>query len=337
MARTLFGAPALVLAACGCTTLPTGLAPGLARPERGVTFVAWTADGYGTAAALASLDALTATGANTVTILITAYQADRNAAQVRSGDPRTPSPAAVSTIVGAARAHGLRVVFKPQVDLDDGSWRGHIAPPDAASWFRSYRDFVLPWADLARALGVEQFVVGTELAGTLRHEGEWRRTIADIRAVFPGEALYAASWDEAANVPFWDALDLVGVDFYFPVADRADAGRLEMLAGWQPWLDRLSRLHRQTGHEILLTEIGYRSVNGAGMAPYAFGPGATLDLGEQADLYWAALQATAEQRWIRGLSWWNWPADGSGGPRNDDFTPAGKPAAGELAGAWGGT
>ena len=316
----VLGAALLASAALGCEKLPTGPVERFTPPLRGITFVDWTADGYGTATATASLDALEATGANTMIVIVTAYQADAGAATVRAGDPRTPMASAVQQISDATRARGLRVTLKPHVDLDDRSWRGRIAPPDPAAWFQSYRAFILPWAALAQSLGASQFVVGTELAGTLGQAAEWRRTIAAVRAVFSGEVLYAASWDEAAKVPFWDALDLVGVDFYFPVAGRRDAGRLELLAGWQPWLDRLHLLHRQTGRDILLTEIGYRSVDGAGMAPYAFGSGAALDLGEQADLYWAALQATGDQHWIRGLYWWNWPADGSGGPRNTDFT-----------------
>jgi hypothetical protein len=136
------------------------------------------------------------------------------------------------------------------------------------------------------------------------------------------------------RVPFWGDLDLVVVDFYFPVATRHDAGRLELLAGWQPWLDRLRLLHRQTGRPILLTEVGYRSVDGAGMHPQEYGTDDGLDLGEQAELYWAALQATGNQGWLAGVYWWNWPADGSGGQTNLDFTPRGKPAAEELRGAW---
>jgi glycosyl hydrolase family 113 len=331
------GAAALLITFCACTKLPTAPVRRFAPAVRGMTLVDWTADGYGTATAQTSLDALAATGANTVVILVTFYQSTRTASQVRGDDPRTPTQAAIQQIVSAARARGLRVALKLHVDVDDGSWRGHITPSDPASWFSSYRALVLSWAGLAQSLNAEQLVVGTELAETVGREAEWRRAIAEVRAVFEGEVLYAASWDEASKVPFWDALDLVGVDFYFPVADRADAGRLEMLSGWQPWLDRLERLHRQTHRGILISEIGYRSVDGAGTAPYAFASDASLDLGEQADLYWAALQATADPPWIRGLYWWNWPADGSGGPENMDYTARGKPAAGELAAAWGGS
>ncbi len=331
-----FGSVAFLGAATGCAKLPTGPVERFAPPVRGITLVDWTADGYGTPTAQASLDELSATGANTVVILVTAYQAARTTRQVRSNDLRTPTEAAVQQIVSESKARGLRVTLKLHVDLDDGAWRGLIAPPDPAAWFESYRAFVLPWASLAQSLGVEQFVVGTELAGTIGHAAEWRRTIAAVREVFRGEVLYAASWDEAGRVPFWDALDVVGVNAYYPVTDRPDAGRLEILAGWQPWLDRLERLHEQTGRDLLVTEIGYRSVDGAGMAPHAFRSSPELDLGEQADLYWAALQVIGEPSWMRGVYWWNWPADGSGGPQNTDYTPAGKPAAGELAATWAG-
>ena len=63
----------------------------------------------------------------------------------------------------------------------------------------------MDWVSLASDLGVDQLVVGTELAGTLEHEGEWRTLIATVRAAFEGELVYAASWDEAPMVPFWDA------------------------------------------------------------------------------------------------------------------------------------
>jgi hypothetical protein len=110
---------------------------------------------------------------------------------------------------------------------------------------------------------------------------------------------------------------------------------VEILAGWQPWLNRLARLHEQTARPILITEIGYRSVDGAAMHPYAFGDDATLDLAEQADLYWGALEATGQEDWVAGVYFWNWLAAGGGGPDDTDFTPRGKPAEEVLTEAWG--
>ena len=333
--RVVRVAAASLLFLGGCERLPTGPASPGNTPVRGITFVDWTAGGYAGDSAHDALAGLAGTGANTVVLIATAYQPDPEAKALRAQDPRTPSPGALRTALQAARDLGLRIVLKPHVDLDDGAWRGAIAPPDPAAWFASYRRFILPLAALADSVGAACFVVGTELGGTLEDEAEWLATIRAVRSVFSGSLLYAASWDEAARVPFWGALDLVGVDFYFPVATRRDPGRFDILAAWQPWVERLRLLGRQTGRRVLLTEVGYRSVDGAGMKPYARDGGGELDLAEQADLYWAALEATAGQSWCEGLCWWNWPADGSGGPRNRDYTPRGKPAERELAAAWG--
>jgi hypothetical protein len=115
---------------------------------------------------------------------------------------------------------------------------------------------------------------------------------------------------------------------------RADTHRLEILRGWQPWIERIQLLHKLTGRDILLTEIGYRSIDGAGMHPYDFDSSAALDLGEQADLYWAAMEAVGDKPWIRGLYWWNWLANGSSAEELKDYTAKGKPAEDELIAAW---
>jgi hypothetical protein len=328
------------LVMAGCERLPTEPAQSNPAQIHGMTFADWTANGYSRASADRALDAIAAAGATHLAIIVTAYQANPRAHEIRLANARTsartPTATAVQHAVNHAKSLGLRVVIKPHVDLDDGTWRGNIAPSDPNAWFKSYRDFILPWAELATTVGAVQFIIGTELAGTIQHEQLWRETIKQTRAIFPGEIVYAASWDEAFKVPFWRELDFAGVDFYFPVATRHDPGRFEILAGWQPWLDRLRLLHQQAGRQIILTEIGYRSVDGAGMRPYEFGDEAALDLQEQADLYWAALQATADESWIVGLFWWNWLANGAGGENNTDYTPSGKPAEMELQKSWRG-
>jgi hypothetical protein len=342
LVRLVFGLACLLalLELAGCERLPT--APAQSNPAQihGMTFADWTANGYSRASADRGLDAIAAAGATHLAIIVTAYQANPRAHEIRLTNARTgariPTASAVQHALNHAQSLGLQVVIKPHVDLDDGTWRGNIAPSDPHAWFKSYRDFILPWAELAATVGAVQFIIGTELAGTIQHQQLWRETISQTRAVFPGEIVYAASWDEACKVPFWRELDFVGVDFYFPVTARLDPGRFEILAGWQPWLERLRLLHRQAGRQIILTEIGYRSVDGAGMRPYEFGNNARLDLQEQADLYWAALQATAATDWIAGLYWWNWPADGSGGLQNTDYSPSGKPAEVELQKSWRG-
>jgi hypothetical protein len=301
-----------------------------------MTLADWTSDGYASANASAAVDEIAALGASRLVVLVTAYQQRTTDSEIRVDPRRTPSEGSVRQVAARAEARGLEVAVKLHVDVDSGEWRGNIRPSDVPAWFDSYGSWVEQWADVASDLGASQLVVGTELAGTVEEQTLWRELISRVRQRYDGEVVYAASWDEAWKVPFWDAVDRVGVDFYAPVMQRKDAGRVEILAGWQPWIERLNVLHGQTGKPLLLTEIGYRSVDGAGMQPYEFNGNAHYDGGEQADLYWAALEAVAGKGWIEGVYWWNWLAQGGGGAANTDYTPNDKPAEGELAGAWNG-
>ncbi len=332
-------AAALLLAVClgaGCTRLPTRAAPPAAPYSwRGVAFTDWTPDGYAAPRARQELARAAATGANAVSVVVTAYQPSATRGLPAADSSRTPTPAAVARTVAWARGLGLAVALKPHVDLENGAWRGTLDPPDPKAWFAAYRAFLLPWAAVAESTGAALFVVGTELGSTVDHPGAWRALIRDVRAVYSGRLVYAASWDEADRIGFWDALDYVGIDFYAPVAVRPDPGRVEILSGWMPWMGRLGALQARAGLPVLLTEIGYRSVDGAGMDPFTFGTSGRADPAEQADLYWAALQAVADRPWVAGLFWWDWPAAGGGGTGDTGYSPEDKPAGIELLRAWG--
>ena len=323
---------ALLVASCES---PVGPEPPTSAvlQERGFLLGDWTAREIAGAAGLRCLDELADAGANVAVFLVTAHQATATSSSLGSR-ASTPDADAFEAAAAQARARGMAPALKLHVDVDDGTWRGHIRPADVDAWFAEYQALVETWAALAASAGAATLVVGTELAGTIEHEAHWREVVAAARARFDGRIVYAASWDEAERAPFWDAVDAIGVNFYFPVASRLDPGRLEILAGWQPWLDRLESLHRRTGRDVVLTEVGYRSVDGAGMDPALWNTSPPIDVSEQADLYWAALAAVADAPFVRGLWWWNYEVGAAGGPEDAGYTPRGKPALGVLAQAW---
>ena len=326
----------------GCQNLPTTPAKVSQLPIRGLTLVDWTATGYDSAEN--EIERIHQVGANHLVIIVTAYQSHAASNEIYLDPHKTPRRSAVreALIHAASAPRSMKLVIKPHIDLEDESWRGHIFPESPDEWFLSYRAFLKPWAKLADSLAAAQFVIGTELASTLQYENHWLETIDSIKCWLGDEnedqrikLVYAASWDEAHKVPFWHELDYIGVDFYFPLVNRKDPSRFEILSGWQPWLNRLELLHRLAGRNIILTEIGYRSIDGAGMHPYDFGPEKQQDSAEQADLYWAALEATSDLPWLKGLYWWNWLANPPGPDEEFDYTPSGKAAELELINSWG--
>jgi hypothetical protein len=332
----LTGLIACLILAAGCSELPNGPADSSELLVRGITLADWTATGYESPSARESIEKFSTMGVNMVTLLVTVYQSDVNASEFRVDPERTPTQFSVADAAARARSLNppLRVALKIHIDVDDGSWRGWIAPGDPGRWFDQYEAFIVGWARQAQGMAVEQFVFATELAGTLEHESRWREIIAKVREVYSGDLVYAASWDEAAMVPFWHEVDFAGVNFYAPVSGRLETNRVDILAAWQPWLSRLRLLHKQTGRPILLTEVGYRSIDGAGMHPYDFERSAAVDYGEQADLYWAALEAVGTTPWIEGIYLWNWLANSAGYDASKDYTPEGKLAEAELFGSW---
>ncbi len=327
--------PALLLGlACSGGTGPLPPPPGTSEDMRGFVLADWTRNGYGSPTALAMLDEIAATGATHVAILVTGYQPRLTASTIRTGDSRTPDAAHVRTLIRAARSRGLVVSLKPHIDLDTGEWRGYLDPANPEAWFASYRNFLFPWLDLAEAEGVDLFLVGTEFRSLSHRDSDWRDVIADCRARFSGRLTYAATYQEAFAIEFWRSLDFLGVDFYETVAGVDDPDSAHIAARWEFYIQELEELAALRGRPVLFTEIGYRSIDGAGRRPYDFETLGTVDLDEQADLYRGALEATRDLEWFAGIFWWNWLARGRGGLTNHDFTPRDKPAEEVTRAAW---
>jgi hypothetical protein len=245
---------------------------------------------------------------------------------------RTTAPKSVAEAARKARDLGLKVTVKPHLNSLDGTFRGEIEPDDVDRWFRSYSRMILRYARLAERSGADQFVVGTELEGVSGHERRWRRLIADIRRRFSGRLTYAANYDEVFRIKFWDALDLIGVDAYFPLAERGKPGVAELVEAWKKPLERLERLHDRWDRKVLFTEIGYPSAKSALRTPYEAKGARDLDI--QKDAVEAALTAIAERDWIAGTAWWEWSSRPSKVDEDDNEFPLNEKPAADVIKEW---
>lgn len=340
------GFAALSLAGCGSASSPTTPASPAAPAGRfdysGVTHVSWWHDEYGYPAASAARRALADTGAGWSGLLTTWYMQDRTANQIRPLADRSNTDDVVRRAIAELHALGLKVMLKPHVDVEDGSWRAQIAPRDPALWFESYAAFLDHHAELAAAERVEMLVVGTELASMSgsRYAAEWATLLARVRARYPGLLTYAANGvepgDEFTSVSFWSRLDLLGVDAYTPLTDKANPTRQELAAGWRrnryghDMLAAFSNLQRAWSKPLIFTEVGYRSGDGANRAPWDWGEAQSPDAGEQADCYAALYEVwSRETAWMKGAFWWSWGASAPP-PGDTGYDPRGKPAEGVL-------
>jgi membrane dipeptidase len=298
--------------------------------QRGMTLGGWSRDDYARPELGAQLDELRRAGVEWVALTPAWYQATRAAMQIASHPERTPSDESLESAIALARERGMRVFLKPQVDLIGPGWRGEIAfdaERDWAAWFASYRAFLAHYAALAERTGVSLLCVGVELDATRHREADWRAAVRAARERFAGPLVYAANFGRERDIDWWDALDYAGVDAYFPVAGRAGPTLAEALARWEEHAAGLRDWAARIRRPVLFTEIGYRSLAGAGAEPWEWERSGAPSPEEQAVLYRAALSALWDEPWLQGFYWWQWGTLPPAAPREDThYTPQGKPA-----------
>ena len=90
---------------------------------------------------------------------------------------------------------------------------------DWRAWFSRYEEYLLSYVRQAAEAQADAFCVGRETDKTaIAREGDWRRLIARVRQGFKGPLTYSANFDGYDRIPFWDALDVIGISAYFPLA-----------------------------------------------------------------------------------------------------------------------
>jgi hypothetical protein len=297
--------------------------------------------GYQAPAVEHQLDALARLGANAVSLMPFAFQRapDRPELRFLNRGPSSETDIGLIHAARAARQRKIHVLWKPHVWVSGASWPGEIAmrnEADWTAWWRGYRRYILHHALLARWAGADLFCVGVELSKTIGREAEWRDLIAAVRAFFPGPVTYAANWyGDLEAVRFWDRLDFVGVDAYFPLAAAPGAGRDELAKGARQVAERLARAARRSGKPVLLTEVGFAARHEAWMEPHV--EGGEYSEEDQAAAYEALFGALDRKPWLAGAFLWKvFSAPDSDGGREADFRFLGRKAEGVVRKYYGG-
>ncbi len=110
-----------------------------------------------------------------------------------------------------------------------------------------------------------------------RLDAGWRALIAKVRSRYSGRLTYAANFDQYQRVGFWDALDVVGINAYFPLRsdiEMAPGRELEetFTESWRRILTDLVEFRRRRGiadRPVLFTELGYTPRRGSTIEPWA--------------------------------------------------------------------
>ena len=325
----------LQLAACaGPTAGPSPLPPGLPAQVDGIPYQRGMVYGIfgrqGTEFHRANLTALRDLGVDSVQIVVPRSMESIHATAISAADTDlTPSRESLAQAVTLAHDLGLRVFIFPIVfvrHLEEGEWRGVLAPTDWDAWWDAYQAFILEEARWAATHGVEIFSVGSELLSTETMEARWRELVAQVRRVYPGLVTYSANWDHLDSMAFADSLDFLGMNAYFKVGDSAPT-LPGLLQRWQQPLATVARWQARHGLPVVVTEIGYPSRRGGTVDPWNYLGTGEADASEQDLGYRAFILAWRSQPWYAGAYFYIWWDDAQA---DRGYTPRGKPAAESL-------
>ena len=300
--------------------------------QKGMVFGLFARDDPGhTQKGLAEIGEL---GADSICITIPWVVSDVRSMSMAPRDDMTPSDASLVAAIQKAHAAGMRVFLMPFLYVDkmeEGEWRGTLAPPDWQTWFGAYGTFILHYAELAGRQRVEYFSVGSELCSTEKRREDWLALIKKVRGVYRGKLTYSSNWDHLEALSFADALDYLGMNAYFKLSDDPVAGEEALVAGWQKVKEGIAGWRASVGKPLILTEVGYPSRRGAGVDPWNYGAEGAVDLEIQLRCYRAFRRVWSGEPRVAGVYFYIWW--GEGGPGDSGYTPRGKPAA-EVIKSW---
>ena len=235
-----------------------------------------------------------------------------------------------------ARKENLAILLKPQL-LAYNQWVGDLAFDNEGDWLtfeKNYRNYILPMAKLADSMQVELFAIGTEMKlSAIKRPQFWRALIREIRSLYAGKLVYASNWDAYPLVSFWDALDYVGIDAYFPLTKKKKPSVDQLKKAWEPTLDSMRRFYETWQRPILFTEFGYMSLEGCAYKAWLLEKrkeATKLSEQAQANALQALLEVFGKETWWAGGFQWKWYADISTVLKEEeaqrDYTPQGKKA-----------
>ena len=303
--------------------------------------------GYGSAAFLRTLYEAKAQGATWIALTPFGRVADLHG---RGIDPTFEAPhadnrRAVERAVLQAHALGLKVLLVPHLWVESGEWRAKIDPGSDAGWHewqRSYGKFVVSWAESAERTHVDLLSLGVELRSwvTTTRAPSFVQLAGEVRRHFHGPLTYSGNWDDAAETCIWSAVDVIGINAFFPLTDHDDADAGELRQGGEKVQALVTQLHADTGKPVLFTEMGYTTRPDPAKEPWLWPEaiqGVTVDQAAQADAYRGLLGPALENPDFGGFFVWRLYADPDDVSQEPElgFSPRGKLAEIPLREAFG--
>ncbi len=159
---------------------------------------------------------------------------------------------------------------------------------------------------------VKILCIGNELSHFTRLRPNFFKSIAqEIKNLYPNLKLtYAANWDEYEHITFWDSVDYIGINPYFPLVNKATPSVADIQNAYKSIKTKLSNLSATHNKPILFTEYGFRSIDFAAWKAWELPEFITNQSAYNPDVqsngYQAFFNTFWKEKWVAGGFFWVW-------------------------------
>ncbi|MHB1612531.1 MAG: glycoside hydrolase family 113 [Sulfobacillus sp.] len=325
------------LAVQGCGPLVATPLPPAHAFMKGMTEAGYSSNVFESATMQPALEELHRDGVDWVSIQVGWYQNTDTSTHIFPDPKETPTDASLVKLIRLAHQMGMRVFLDPFINANRGNaWQADFEPTSVSDWFHSYDQYLIHYAQIAQAQKVDLLAIGDEfdtLDDVPSFQPYWIHAIQLVHRYYKGPVTYGADYVHYRQVTFWNQLNVVGLDAYFPLSNAPHPSIAVLSASWRTLATQIARWRKNTGlnkKPFVVTELGYYSGQGAAAEPGTWTPSTPVDLALQARLYQATFQSLYREPMVSGLFWFWWAnpsnPDWLGGPRDNGYTPRNKPA-----------
>jgi len=274
----------------------------------------------GDSIAMHNFDQLLQIGGNWISQTPFGWQPQYNKPELRLNNERAwwgEADRGIIHTTNLAKQKGIKTILKPHIWLrTDGKWRSDIemqSKSEWEQWFRNYEAFIMHYARLAQQLNIEALCIGTELYITTRdHPKKWRLLIDKIRDVYDGQLTYAANWyKEYEEISFWDELDFIGIQGYFPLTKKEYPSKKDIMKGWKTHKSSIEKISKKYGKKVVFTEIGFKNTADSAKEPWTWPQQmdpSKVQISDETQIlcYEAMFESLWNESWVDGFFIWKW-------------------------------
>ena len=191
-------------------------------------------------------------------------------------------------------------------------------PTESTSWWETFSEATLRWANYAQQYDVESLMISNEMKNIESHIFMWEALITAIRKIYSGQLIYETNWwqpyaindniDGKKMASWFNKLDALAISAYWPMSDgRLNPSVSYMKSMWDNYQGEsvIGMMEELGGHHSvpLICTVGLASVQGASATPYkyVFDSDSVYSELEQANYYQAVRECLQEgdgEHWI---------------------------------------